>query len=266
MITNPKGLLESLKRQGEALNYGNFAEFSPNGYPQSFLPNYISWEIQVDSVLQSLFGPSSPIYQMFKKNEEARVLGNGEKEFQKKHHIIIGSIVSAIELLEFFPPANEFKEVTGSLHNKVFIVHGHDDTMKNQIEIFLRQIGLDPIVLHRQADEGQTIMEKFEKHSDVGYAFILLTPDDYAYSRREESFEDEDRKTKEFRARQNVIFEFGFFVGKLTRRRVCCIYKEGTTLPTDVAGLLYKEVKNDIEEQGYAIIKELKAAGYQLNI
>lgn len=266
MITNPKDILVKLKKQGETMDYGNFAEFSASGYPQSYLPHYISWEVQVDSLLNSLFGPSSPVYQMFKKNEESHVLGNGEKEFQKKHNLILGSIISGIELLEFLPSVEEIQGDAGLLTNKVFIVHGHDEVLKNQTEIFLRQIGLEPIILHRQADEGQTVMEKFEKHSDVGFAFILLSPDDFAFSRREEGIQEFDRTTKELRARQNVIFEFGFFVGKLTRSRVCCIFKEGTTLPTDVAGLLYKKVNNDIEEQGFAIIKELKAAGYQLTI
>src|SRR5690606_33155298 len=69
-------------------------------------------------------------------------------------------------------------EVLKKSSNKVFVVHGHDSELKNDIDIFLRDIGLEPIILHRQADEGLTIIEKFEKHSDVSYAFILLTPDD----------------------------------------------------------------------------------------
>jgi hypothetical protein len=85
------------------------------------------------------------------------------------------------------------------LSNKVFIVHGHDEEIKNQLEIFLNEIGLEAIVLHRKPDEGMTIIEKFERYSkDASYAFILLTPDDICYS----------VKKKEIRARQNVIFEF----------------------------------------------------------
>ena len=143
--------------------------------------------------------------------------------------------------------------------NKVFVVHGHDSELKNDIDIFLRDLGLEPIILHRKADEGLTIIEKFEKHSDVVYAFILLTPDDIGMTVKEYQKEDSKRKI-EFRARQNVIFEFGYFAAKLGRRNVCCIYKEGVTLPNDISGLLYKKVNDTIDSIGYEIIKELKAA------
>jgi len=153
-------------------------------------------------------------------------------------------------------------EPTGS---QIFVVHGHDDMLKYELELFLKEIGLDPIVLHRQSDEGQTIIEKFEKHSNVSYAFILLTPDDVAYLRSEDEKPDGERK-KEYRAIPNVLFEFGYFVGKLGRNRVCCLYKHSVALPTDVSGLLYKQVTGTIEQIGYELIKELKAAGYELKM
>jgi predicted nucleotide-binding protein len=146
--------------------------------------------------------------------------------------------------------------------NKVFVVHGRDETAKTSLEVFLHENGFDPIVLHRQADEGMTIIEKFEKHSDVGYAFILLTPDEIAYLAQEESLPD-DKRNKEFRARPNVIFEFGYFVGKLSRNRVCCLYTGDVTLPSDVHGMIYKRYERSIEEVAYPILKDLKAAGYK---
>lgn len=149
--------------------------------------------------------------------------------------------------------------------NKVFVVHGHDSELKNDIDIFLRDLGLEPIILHRKADEGLTIIEKFEKHSDVVYAFILLTPDDVGMTVAEYQKEKTKRKI-EFRARQNVIFEFGYFAAKLGRRNVCCVYKEGVTLPNDISGLLYKKVNDTIDSIGYEIIKELKALGLKIEI
>ena len=133
------------------------------------------------------------------------------------------------------------------LSKKVFVVHGHDDLAKTSLEAFLREIGLEPVILHRQADEGLTIIEKFEKNSDVGYAFIVLTPDEIAYLKDEDSKPDEERK-KEFRARPNVIFEFGYFVGKLGRKQVCCLYTGNVSLPSDVAGMIYKKYDKRIEE------------------
>ena len=70
----------------------------------------------------------------------------------------------------------------------------------------------------------------------------------------------------EERARPNVIFEFGFFVGRLGRSRVCCLYKGNVALPSDLNGLVYKKVTNSVEDQGFSLIKELRAAGYAINV
>jgi len=149
------------------------------------------------------------------------------------------------------------------MSKRVFVVHGHDDATKQELELFLKEQGLEPIVLHRKPDEGRTITEKFEKYSDVSYAFILLTPDDVVYSTSDDDKPDKKR-AKEHRVRQNVIFEFGYFVGRLGRSRVCCLHKPGVSLPTDVSGVLYKELSGTIASLGYEIIKELKAAGFVL--
>jgi len=149
--------------------------------------------------------------------------------------------------------------------NKIFIVHGHDEVLKNEVELFVAERGLEPIVLHRQPDQGQTIIEKLEKYTDAGYAFILITPDDIGYEKAEQLKDEKDRRL-EHRARQNVIFEFGYLAGKIGRNRVCCIYKKGTSLPTDLAGFLYKEISNSVQEKALDIIKELNAAGYEVKI
>lgn len=177
---------------------------------------------------------------------------------------------SIIERLELIPLASgltaaQSPALEAAKSNRVFIVHGHDDLAKASLEVFLRELGLDPIVLHRQADEGLTVIEKFEKHSDVGYAFILLTPDEVAYLKTEEGKDDDDRK-KERRARPNVIFEFGYFVGKLGRSRVCCLHTGDVALPSDVSGMIYKRYSASIEEVAYSIIKDLRVSGYQISV
>ncbi|MBN2725047.1 MAG: nucleotide-binding protein [Deltaproteobacteria bacterium] len=179
----------------------------------------------------------------------------------------IQKLKSILGRLDLIPESFSRKKISSlkSYSNKVFVVHGHDGGAKANLEIFLRDIGMEPIVLHRQADQGKTIIEKFEQYSDVGYAFILLTPDEVAYLVSEEKSEDKDRK-KEKRARPNVIFEYGFFVGRLGRERVCCLLKGGISLPSDVSGIIYKRFNESIEEVGVGILKELKAAGYEVNI
>lgn len=190
------------------------------------------------------------------------------KDIDQKIH----RIDSIIERLELIPltktitaaaPQESESVRPPAKTKKVFVVHGHDEIAKTNLEVFLHEIGLEPVVLHRQADEGLTIIEKFEKHSDVGYAFILLTPDEISYVKAEEG-KDDNKRQKEYRARPNVIFEFGYFVGKLGRSRVCCLYTGDVSLPSDVSGMIYKKFANSIEEVAYSIIKDLKASGYAI--
>jgi len=198
-------------------------------------------------------------------------VGERIADFYKDIDQKIHRIDSIIERLELIPlnnttsPTAFSTEITrpSAKTKKVFVVHGHDEIAKTNLEVFLHEIGLEPVVLHRQADEGQTVIEKFEKHSDVGYAFILLTPDEVAYIKSDDSKNDDERK-KEFRARANVIFEFGYFVGKLGRSRVCCLYTGDVSLPSDVSGMIYKKFTSNIEEVAYSIIKDLKASGYEI--
>lgn len=204
---------------------------------------------------------------LFSEPSLGEKIANLYKDIDKKIH----RIDSIIERLELIPLSSAHQVVTvpqpsqtsQPKSKKVFVVHGHDEIAKTNLEVFLHEIGLEPVVLHRQADEGQTVIEKFEKHSDVGYAFILLTPDEIAYLRSEEGKDDKNR-TKEFRARPNVIFEFGYFVGKLGRARVCCLYTGEVTLPSDVNGMIYKKYEKNIEEVAYSVIKDLKASGYAI--
>jgi predicted nucleotide-binding protein len=122
---------------------------------------------------------------------------------------------------------------------------------------------------------GRTIIEKLERESELpGYAFILLTPDDIGCERDQsiniEQFAYSDQKLKDlninfrYRARQNVIFELGYFLGLLGRERVCYLYKGDLELPSDISGIAYKRFTNRISEIAWEIRKELKAAGYDM--
>ena len=192
-------------------------------------------------------------YSMFRSGVKWRAIDTGKIVTDKYINKPPGS-------LEAKKAIEDIKPKTSKSNNKVFIVHGHDIELKNDTELFLKSINLDPIVLHRQLDEGLTIIEKFEKHSEVTYAIILLTPDDIGFPISEIKKSENDRII-EYMARQNVIFEFGFFVGKLNRKKVCCIYKEGVTLPSDLGGLIYKKVNKSVEEIGLFLMQELKNAG-----
>jgi hypothetical protein len=141
--------------------------------------------------------------------------------------------------------------------NKIFIIHGHDVGTKETVARFIAQLGLEPIILHEQANQGRTIIEKFEDHSDVGYAIALITPDDTGSSVKEP-------ENVRQRARQNVIFEFGYFLGKLGRKNVAGLVKGDIEAPSDYSGVLYIPI-DDSGAWRFLLIKELKSVGYEVD-
>lgn len=134
----------------------------------------------------------------------------------------------------------------------VFIVHGHDDLMKISVSNFVRKIDFNPIILHEQPDGGRTIIEKFHDYSDVAYAIILYSPDD-------------EMKTGKKRARQNVVFEHGFFISALGRGRVVGLVKESDEMeiPSDLAGVLYKPFNDN---WAFAVAKEMNHCGLNVDL
>lgn len=179
------------------------------------------------------------------------------------------SLMNHISILEEMLPTlaeqkfnNENKNIDNGnqnedKRNKVFIVHGRDRTALLETEGILRRAGLEPVVLNRLANSGLTLIEKFERYSDVKYAIVLLTPDDIGALYENAPLESLDFK---FRARQNVVFELGFFFGRLGRSNVCCLYKSTVELPTDIHGIAYLPYNESVEEVEFALLKELKEA------
>jgi predicted nucleotide-binding protein len=136
-------------------------------------------------------------------------------------------------------------------NNRIFLVHGHDDGLKNEIARYLEQIRLEVVILHEQANHGQTIIEKFENNSNnVDLAIVLLSGDDVGKGI------DEDNYKK--RARQNVIFELGYFFGRLGRNKVIVVRKDDIENPSDYQGIIYINYKSGWKLD---LIKELKAIG-----
>lgn len=133
---------------------------------------------------------------------------------------------------------------------KVFVVHGRDNEPKEAAARFLTSLGLQPIILHEQANKGRTIIQKFrDEAADVGFALVLMTPDD-------------ELSNGQKRARQNVILELGFFLGALGPDKVAAIVKGDLERPSDFDGVLYIPF-----DAGWkiAIAKELQAAGYTVD-
>ena len=137
-----------------------------------------------------------------------------------------------------------------------FVVHGHDEAAKQEIARFIDKAELNPIILHEQPSSGNTVIEKLEKYSDVGFAIVLLTPDDVGRAQNDGELQP--------RARQNVIAELFFFLGKLGRTQVCALKKGDLEIPSDIGGIVYI----DLDSRGawkQELLRELAAGGYSID-
>lgn len=142
--------------------------------------------------------------------------------------------------------------------SQVFIVHGHDEEAKTKAARFVEKLGLEAIILHEKASSSRSIIEKIEEYSDVGFGIVLYTPCDIGGKQ----VENPELKS---RARQNVVFEHGFLIGKIKRQNVCALVKGDVELPNDISGVVY--VKMDDEEAWHLkIARELKNSGYEIDM
>jgi predicted nucleotide-binding protein len=142
-------------------------------------------------------------------------------------------------------------------HSKVFVVHGHDEGAREGVARFLEKVGLIAIILSEQPNRGRTIIEKFvDCAREVGFAVVLLTPDDLGAAAMDEA--------QKARARQNVIFELGYFVGSLRRGRACLLRKGEVEIPSDLYGVVYTTMDSG---NGWKIelARELKDAGFNFD-
>lgn len=147
-------------------------------------------------------------------------------------------------------------KIVASKSNNVFIVHGHDGEARESVARFIGNIGLTPIILHEQANMGRTVIEKVEAHSEVGFAVVLLTPDDEGRVKGANELES--------RARQNVLLELGYFIGRLGRENVCALKRGALEIPSDFAGVVW-ETMDTGGGWKQALGRELNAAGYEID-
>ncbi len=186
-----------------------------------------------------------------------------EKRLLERFEAKVARLTQIREQLEVFeepvsPPAAALPAPTARAQRRAaFVVHGHDEAAREATARALQQLDVEPVILHEQVNRGQTVIEKFERHSEVPFAVVLLTPDDVGRATGETDLQP--------RARQNVWFELGFFAGKLGRDRVCALYKGPLEIPSDVQGVIY----TSMDEAGawrFQLAKELHAGGIAVDV
>ncbi len=182
------------------------------------------------------------LIQTFTLPDAARISARGIDEIEKQIHIHM--------------PAEP--EVTFPAKvRKVFIVHGHDSAAREAVARFIEKIGFQAVILAEQANQGRTIIEKVEAHGDVGFAVVLLTPDDEGCVKG---------GAPRPRPRQNVLLELGYFLGRLGRANVCALAITSTMeLPTDFAGVVWEPFDPSGGWKA-ALARELRAADFEVDL
>lgn len=165
---------------------------------------------------------------------------------------ILKRLVKKLPLIDEEQSIQGYNTIDRTYYNRTFIVHGHNEAKKFEIARFIENdLKRKTVILHEQANKGRTIIEKFEDYSAVDFAVALWTADDFG--RVKASKEDSPR------ARQNVIFETGFFIGKIGRQNVIVLYEDGIEIPSDYSGVIFIRLagnwKDDLRKEIEAIYK-----------
>lgn len=174
------------------------------------------------------------------------------------------SMIDQLSLHEELQPSANSQTSSQAVSRKIFVVHGHDEGARDKVARFLSSMDFEPVILNEKPNQGKMILEKLEVHSDCTFAVVLVTGDDEG---REIPQSDEEKQTLNNlrpRARQNVIFEMGYLLGRLKRERVCVLIKGEVELLSDIDGFVY----TSFDQYGgwkRDIAKELHAAGFEIS-
>lgn len=144
--------------------------------------------------------------------------------------------------------------IVAKSYSKIFIVHGHDGELKESVARIVEKQEIEAIILSEQVNSGRTIIEKFENYSDVDGAICLFTADDYGRAK----VVSKDK----LRARQNVVLETGYFMGKLGRKNIVILTDNEVEMPSDLSGVVHTNTTN----WQISLLKELKAIGYKVDM
>lgn len=219
------------------------------------------WRQRTEVVLRNIVGDVNPLYASFtaihysmlafSTNTPQSSFDQARMRGVRQAIAVLEAAKTEIELTGGMPEAASGAPAIGS---SVFIVHGRNEARKHEVARFLRNsTSREPVILHEQSNGGRTVIEKFEEHaSDAAYAVVIATGDDQGRAASEANDQP--------RARQNVVFELGFFFGALGRAKVALLYEEGVERPSDIEGLVHIA----LDETGawkMHLARELDAAG-----
>lgn len=256
---------------------GEVKSFDINTVTKRFGPEQQALESTIDGALTSIFGHGTVEYNRYATATKLdagpmffSMGGPGPSASEARGYVAEG-IKRAIQLLttaikwlhDELGDSESLEQGQAQLSEplpvksstKIFVVHGHDDGALNTVARFIDGIGFEAVILSEQPNQGMTIIEKIEAQTEVGFAVVLLTPDDVG-GKTPDSLQP--------RARQNVLLELGYFIGKIGRNKVCALRKGNVDIPTDFAGVVWQPL-DDGGAWKQALARELKAAGYAID-
>ena len=227
---------------------------------------FSKWENKAKSFILSIYNKDDYQYQEFNNISFYHIdflkingLGSSINQIEVCRKGLLtakGQLENILETLEEENESNNSindDRVNIKKYDKVFIVHGHDGELKHSVARIIEKQGIEAIILSEQANKGRTIIEKIEAYNDISGAICLFTADDFGRAK-----EDASDNT---RARQNVVLETGYFMGKLGRDHIVILADNGIEMPSDLSGVVY----TDTESWKIDLLKELKAMGYTVD-
>lgn len=219
-------------------------------------PAFTAWHMKAERFLTKKYGVDSLELSNFQKTRFSPVVytENSELVAGCRRDLTATKLVFSEYLKELDEISAAPSIQTSTAYDKVFIVHGHDGELKEAVARIMEKQNIEAIILSEKANQGKTIIEKFEQYSDVSGAICLFTADDFGRAKTNSS--------DNVRARQNVVLETGYFMGKLGRGHVVLLADKGIEMPSDLSGVVYTNTAS----WQFDVLKELNAMGYKVDL
>lgn len=249
-------LIQDLIKQAESIAYRNGQLDAVEKRAEMLLRKIFGDKTHYLKSLQSIVYSPGIYFSTTPDSAFENTFNNGKKELLN----LLNVIAEDIQLESVINDNNNSTTKSNFNTKNIFIVHGQNEEMKLSVTRTVEKLKLNPIILHEQPNKGRTIIEKFTDNSEVAFAIVLLSADDIAYNKKEQP------ESYRFRARQNVIFELGYFIGKIGRERVLALYEieNNIEIPTDYSGVIFVPFDKAGKWQ-FDLVKELKILGISVD-
>jgi predicted nucleotide-binding protein len=252
--------INQLIKEAENYTFSNNCYSAEHGTYSKSSVEMQAWIAECEDFIISTYGEKSVPWKVFLRFSRDSLDGNYQDTFDEQKNIIISALSACLRITPKNSEGTKIASSKSSSRNltQVFIVHGHDEEVKSKVARFIEKLGFEPIILHEQASLGSTIIEKIEEYSNVGFGIVLYTPCDVGGKKA-------DSPELKSRARQNVVFEHGYLIGKIGRSNVCALVRGDIETPTDISGIVYISM-DSANAWHIEIARELRSSGYNVDM